>query len=299
MYIMSLSRCRFSVENKFAKVYNIMDCKFEEESGRMKKFMVWALVAVMCLGMLAGCGTSYATDESTVFVLKDGKIVSTDVEDFDEGTYDTDGLKDYVDQAIDTYSEENGKGLVKLKDLSVKDDKAVLTMEYASASDYQKFNEIELFTGSVAEALAAGYSFDADFASVSDGKIESCDSSAFLNDPDYKVVIIKGNTNVQVKGTIAFASIQNTTYVDSKTISIRDGASLLNSAVADTESTETGTEVVSPDTESATEVSGAVTDDDLLNMTEEETEKVFNFDRDETKDNGSEFSSVYTYIIYK
>lgn len=265
----------------------------------MKKFMVWALVAVMCLGMLAGCGTSYAADESTVFVLKDGKIVSTDVEDFDEGTYDTDGLKDYVDQTIDTYNEENGKGLVKRKDLSVKDNKAVLTLEYASASDYQKFNNIELFSGSVAEALAAGYSFDADFASVSDVKIESCDSSAFLNDPDYKVVIIKGNTNVQVKGTIAFASIQNTTYVDSKTISIREGASLLNSAVTNTQSTEAGTEVISPDTESTTEVSGAVTDDDLLNMTEEDTEPVFNFERDETKDNGSEFSSVYTYIIYK
>ena len=34
-------------------------------------------------------------------------------------------------------------------------------------------------------------------------------------------------------------------------------------------------------------------------MTEEDTEPVFTFDRDETKDTGSEFSSVYTYIIYK
>lgn len=265
----------------------------------MKKFMVWALVAVMCLGMLAGCGSSYAADESTVFVLKDGKIVSTDVEDFDEGTYDADGLKDYVNQTIDTYSDENGKGLVKLKSLSVKDNKAVLTLEYASASDYQKFNEIELFTGSVAEALAAGYSFDADFASVSDAGISACDSSAFLNDPNYKVVIIKGNTNVQIKGTVAFASVQNTIYVDSKTISIREGASLLDGSTNKKQDTEAGTEVVSTETESSTEVSGSVTDEDLLNMTEEDTEPVFNFDRDETKEKTSEFSSVYTYIIYK
>ena len=251
----------------------------------MKKFMVWALVAVMCLGMFAGCGASYAADESTVFVLKDGSIVSTDVEDFDEGTYDADGLKDYVDQTIDTYNE------------------AVLTLEYASASDYQKFNDIELFTGSVAEALAAGYTFDADFASVSDSAIKACDSSEFLNDPSYKVVIIKGNTNVQVKGTIAFASIQNTIYVDNRTISIREGASLLDSGKNSTQSTESetqsGTEVVTTETEQTTETSGAVTDEDLLNMTEEDTEPVFTFDRDETKDTGSEFSSVYTYIIYK
>ena len=269
----------------------------------MKKFMVWALVAVMCLGMFAGCGASYAADESTVFVLKDGSIVSTDVEDFDEGTYDADGLKDYVDQTIDTYNEENGKELVKCKDLTVKDKKAVLTLEYASASDYQKFNDIELFTGSVAEALAAGYTFDADFASVSDSEIKACDSSEFLNDPSYKVVIIKGNTNVQVKGTIAFASIQNTSDVDNRTISIREGASLLDSGKNSTQSTESetqsGTEVVTTETEQTTETSGAVTDEDLLNMTEEDTEPVFTFDRDETKDTGSEFSSVYTYIIYK
>ena len=269
----------------------------------MKKFMVWALVAVMCLGMFAGCGASYAADESTVFVLKDGSIVSTDVEDFDEGTYDADGLKDYVDQTIDTYNEENGKELVKCKDLTVKDKTAVLTLEYASASDYQKFNDIELFTGSVAEALAAGYTFDADFESVSDSEIKACDSSEFLNDPSYKVVIIKGNTNVQVKGTIAFASIQNTIYVDNRTISIREGASLLDSGKNSTQSTESetqsGTEVVTTETEQTTETSGAVTDEDLLKMTEEDTEPVFTFDRDETKDTGSEFSSVYTYIIYK
>lgn len=265
----------------------------------MKKFMVWTLMLLLCLGMLVGCGNSYAADESTVFVLKNGKIVSTDVEEFDEGTYDTDGLKNYVDETIDTYSEQNGKGLVKLKDLTVKEKKAVLTIEYASAADYKKFNEIELFTGSVAEALAAGYSFDVDFASVSDSAIAACDSSEFLNDADYKVVIIKGNTNVQVKGTIAYVSVQNTRYVDSSTISIREGITLLDSAKGEPEDTEAGSEVVSTETEQTTEVSGSVTDDDLLNMTEEEDKPVFNFDREETKENQSEFSSVYTYIIYK
>ena len=106
-----------------------------------------------------------------------------------------------------------------------------------------------------------------------------------------------------MKGTIAFASIQNTIYVDNRTISIREGASLLDSGKNSTQSTESetqsGTEVVTTETEQTTETSGAVTDEDLLNMTEEDTEPVFTFDRDETKDTGSEFSSVYTYIIYK
>ncbi len=47
----------------------------------MKKFAAIAMMLIMCVGLLAGCGSSYAADESTVFVLKNGQIVSTDVED--------------------------------------------------------------------------------------------------------------------------------------------------------------------------------------------------------------------------
>ena len=53
----------------------------------MKKFGQIVLVFLLSVGMFTGCGTSYKADESTVFVLKDGKIVSTDVENFDEKTY--------------------------------------------------------------------------------------------------------------------------------------------------------------------------------------------------------------------
>ena len=41
----------------------------------MKKFGQIVLVFLLSVGMFTGCGTSYKADESTVFVLKDGKIV--------------------------------------------------------------------------------------------------------------------------------------------------------------------------------------------------------------------------------
>ena len=78
----------------------------------MKKFGQIVLVFLLSVGMFTGCGTSYKADESTVFVLKDGKIVSTDVENFDEKTYDKDGLKEYVKNEIDTYNEKNGTDIV-------------------------------------------------------------------------------------------------------------------------------------------------------------------------------------------
>ena len=98
----------------------------------------------------------------------------------------------------------NGKNTISLKKLSAKDNKATLTLAYDSATDYQKFNDITLFSGSVAEALAAGYSFDTDFASVSDKKIKACDKNEFLNDASYKVVVFCTDTYAIVPFTLTF-----------------------------------------------------------------------------------------------
>lgn len=49
------------------------------------------------------------------------------------------------------------------------------------------------------------------------------------------------------------------------------------------------------------ETTGAVSDDDLIDVTEQESEVKFQFDEEDTStdDATGEFSQVYTYIIYK
>lgn len=273
-----------------------------------KKMRHAVLAIILCLGMLAGCGSGISADENTVFVKKDGTVVSVDVENFDANTYDEQGLKEYVEQTISEYNEENGKNVVKLKNLSVKDGQAKLTLQYASAADYRKLSGIDFFAGTLAEALAAGYTFDADFASVKDGMPQAaCDTGDFINDSSYKVVIIKGNINVQIKGKIAYVSTANTKLLDGSTVSVREGNSLFGTS-ADTQGTEE-TEAVYTET-SATEAvtdtqttgeGGAVSEDELLESSEEEKKPVFQFDDDSASNQeaDSEFSEVYTYIIYQ
>jgi hypothetical protein len=270
----------------------------------MKKLKVTALVMLLCMGLLCGCGSGYAADESTVFIKKDGSIVSTDVEEFDTDTYDEDGLKTYIDETISDYNDENGKDSIRRKSLSVKEGVATLTLTYASAADYTNFTGTEIFTGGVAEALAAGYSFDDEFAKVEKGEFTLCDdNSEFLNESGYKVVIIRGNTIVNVKGKIAYVTTGNTTYVDSGTIKIADGTNLFSSESA--VSTEAATEVIGTEaigTENGTETEeaeGSVSEDDLLSSaSEEDTEVVFDFAEEES-DTEEAVSQVYTYIIYK
>ena len=84
---------------------------------------------------------------------------------------------------------------------------------------------------------------------------------------------------------------------DAQTIAIKEGTSLL-AAEKTTEGTESATEAAGTQIE---ETTGAVSDDDLIDVTEQESEVKFQFEEEDTStdDATGEFSQVYTYIIYK
>ena len=54
----------------------------------MKKFAGVAFAILLFAMIAGGCGQSYEAESRTLFVLKDGKIICTDVEAFDQNTYD-------------------------------------------------------------------------------------------------------------------------------------------------------------------------------------------------------------------
>lgn len=270
----------------------------------MRKFTLISLMMLMTIAVLTGCGADYNTEESTVFILKNGRIVSTDVEAFDSSVYDEAGLESYISDAISAYEQEYGSKKVTMNSLTFEDGKATLIIEYASAEDYARFNKTDLFTGSVAEGLAAGYSYNMDFADVSGETVTACDSSAFLGAEGYKVVIIKANTNVTVHGNVCYLSTENVSLRSKDTVSIREGNSPFG-MVLEEEDTQIDTEAVEgvqeEDTQMESASDGSVGEDELLVGEEEDTEVVFEFPEDDENEDDStqSFSTVYTYIIYK
>lgn len=243
---------------------------------------VLVLAVIIGVFFLNGCN-SYASDVNTIYLLKDGTVVSNTIESFDESLYSKDALKTYIKESIDTYNSKN-EAAVKQKSLKVKDAAAVLLMEYASADVFEDFEGTEFFTGTIAEALEAGYTFEGNFVKVTEGKPVSCTAEDFLNG-DYQVVILKSNVTVSLEDAdICYVSSENTESAKDGVVVIKNGASLF----ASTEVMET--EAVTETTE-AEEV---ITDDELL-LGEEET-IVFDFGEEE---NESQYSNVYTYIIYK
>jgi len=249
--------------------------------------IVLILVIILAIFVFGSCGVDYTeTDTNTVYILKNGKIVSTDIEAFDQKKYNGEKLDSYLKDIVDTYNKENEKDSLKKKSLTVEENVATLVLEYANGDVYEEVNGVEFFTGTIEEAKKAGYTFDDSYAKMKDGKAVTATADDFIKGEDYKVVIIKSNTKVVVPGEVCFVSTQNVAKVGEDYVLIKDGSQLLAEEEEEI-NTEFGTEAEGSD--------GSISEDELANT---DGEIIFDFGEEPNKEE-SQYSEVLTYIIYK
>lgn len=250
----------------------------------MKKLGCAGLSLILFAGLLTGCGADVEADANMVYVKKSGRVISVDVEQLDQPYYDETELESFINTAVDEYNAQNGTDAVKVENLSVEDQTAKLKLEYKTAEDYMEFTGVEIYQGKVVQAMAAGYDFNVEFASVEGGKTAPVPKDEITAHEDLKAVIIKANTDVRVDGKILYVSGSNVTVTGEDTVSISakaDGAAApepVDSAEEGTEGTKTGDDTV---------IVGEVI------VGTEEPETVTSLSGDAA---GAE---EYTYIIYK
>lgn len=187
----------------------------------MKRIISVGLVVIIIAGLLSGCGKSFDAEQNTVYVQKKGTIIGAAIEKLDKEYYQEEELKEFVETKVAEYQKKHEKKSVKLDDFSVKEDVAKLFIKYAGYEDYQNFNEVILFAGTVPEALAAGYDFNTTFTKIKDGKASGSAASDKLKDTDYKVVILNEKIEVKVDGEIQYISSDFTTMKSKDTVSVK------------------------------------------------------------------------------
>lgn len=255
----------------------------------MKRLGCVGLAAVLSILTLAGCGQSdLKADTDTVYVEKNGAVLSMDVEAFDQEYYDEAELKEFVDSEVADYNGQHGEKSVEVKDLSVEDGTAKLKLAYRTVDDYTAFTGVELYQGKVVQAMAAGYDFDVDFAAVDEDGVHGVLGSEITDQGDLKVVIIKANTNVQVDGKILYVSCDNVTLTGKNTVSIQTGTGIEKTWKTEAEQVP-ATEV----TEGTESEDDFVIKGEVLVSTEEPESVVTDIKGDPSE------TDVYTYILYK
>ena len=186
----------------------------ERKKKRMKKKLLAAAVAVTAVLMLGGCEGLSAknakgpeTEESCLYITKDGSIQWVSVEHYEGGSYSKEELLDFASEKIKEYNEakgtENSTEPVTLVSGSLENGKAVLITSYDSGEslvdfagetgdDTMPFAEVKTGTPEeLSEELkAAGIEIHGSFAVVlqgegmvqTEGKILDADGSCTVND---------------------------------------------------------------------------------------------------------------------
>ena len=75
---------------------------------------------------------------------KNGSLIETITEDFDEELYNQDELKEMAEGEFAQYNEEAGEERLELEEINFEDGKAALSVKYASDEDYTAFNGEEI-----------------------------------------------------------------------------------------------------------------------------------------------------------
>jgi len=185
----------------------------------MRKIIV--ILLILMITTLTACGVLSNAKVSTIYVDRKGEVVSATIASLPTEQYDGDELKVSIDEAIATYNSTKENEPISLNEFKVKKEQATLRLTYATAGDYEAFNERTLFAGTIAEATAAGYDFEVDFI---DSDKTTIKGSAILKEARDELVIIT-NEPVQIQTTkdILYTS-DNATIIDKRTAQVEDEA---------------------------------------------------------------------------
>ena len=180
------------------------------------------IIAIVLLVVVVTRNIHSGMAKSNTLTLTDENVVFEEVTP-SEGL-DKKELASYAKGVVSEYNKEVGKKKIKIKKVSEYKDSLYIKTVYEDLDVYSNFSGYEAFSGTIQEALDAGYDFSTTFVAVSDGKKgDVADTETVCADPSLKVLIIRENATFAVNGTVLFVSDENTTVKDGSTVVAAEG----------------------------------------------------------------------------
>lgn len=148
----------------------------------MKKRQSYALVVCLSVLLFSGCGPMHipeVIDSTTVSVEENGQIRYWLVGEFDKDYYEISELNEMAVEEAQKFNAERETvtegaqktypvAVEKVEAVSTNERKVVVSYRFDGWESYSDFNEEDLFFGTVAQAIAAGYPVETALDSVKD-----------------------------------------------------------------------------------------------------------------------------------
>lgn len=131
-----------------------------------RNVVIFGILMISCI--LVGCSSKEIT-VNTIIIQEDRQIIGVTIEEFDLDHYEGEELQTMLDGELKDYNSKVGVDSIIAEpvELLIPEEgdldtisKAKLHMTFKSAKDYEDFNEVTLFVGSVEEAIEEGFDLD-------------------------------------------------------------------------------------------------------------------------------------------
>lgn len=174
----------------------------------MRKKKVWSACLALCILLCGGCSDSNKLklsdlDTDTLYVSSDGTMELVNVEEFKEEYYSKSELKEFIQDTVDTYVEQEDAGTVEMEDFSVKDGIAKVGLSFDSPSTYAAFQGEE-FQFLKSEEITDSLVLPEQFSTVEDGK--KIEKQEVLKQTGLKYIIVNSALNIQLDGIVKYYS---------------------------------------------------------------------------------------------
>lgn len=179
---------------------------------------------VFFIGMMAFClcacgqNTRETAKETEISLQKNGSLVNTIVEEFDESLYDVENLRNMILVEVADFYAISGEKSITVDKVEASGGKTTVVMTYAKAEAYEQYNEKTCFYGTVSEAYAAGRNLEVTLASTKKGE-EAVSREQLLTMGEFHILILQEPVKVSTYSKILYAS-ENVELLSSKSARI-------------------------------------------------------------------------------
>ncbi len=135
---------------------------------RVNCLLAGVLCVAFAVGGMTACGNAMGAEESVITVSRDGTVIDTIREPFDQDYYSQQELQDEILKAVASYNSRMGNEAVTVSKVQVDGGVADVEMKYQSVEDYAAFNRETFFIGTPAQARLAGFDLNKVYSAVSD-----------------------------------------------------------------------------------------------------------------------------------
>ena len=190
------------------------------------KSYIFLVAAFLGLLLCAGCSRSEEDrNETTVIIDNKGGITHRIVESFDKDYYSEDELRDDINRELEDYCRGKDEKSAKLNSLEIREGVATAEIKFAGYEDYAAFNDVDLFYGTIREAMAKEYPTDVTLKGRGDDE-ETIGKYEFESMGDSMLVVVSEPVVVELPKKIAYTTANMDIIDDDKARMASDSVGL-------------------------------------------------------------------------